>query len=444
MVGALRRALRSRGISPTQASTRAGLHDDALNAVFRGARDLSLDDLEKILAGSAIPQEEVLGFVAVAGGAWQEEADPAALLASIRGLPRPTDPDLSIWLTYHPRSGSGGPLPELPEKLLEIERLRSQDCRAALEEAHRWVVGFIPRFRGGTRGRIFRAEAVCEFATALGIWGSLAACLGRINDGSFALEQAFHLHGEFRISQTYGKLLFWATSILAAGGNPKAGIAMADRSLAVLGCLGNISWMPVVLVARANMASLAGRPSEASAIATAILGHPDGTDENRFAARILKIQAALSENDLLSSVIEHNAAAQLLPKISSRRLTIWNWYKARIESRRDPAAATRTYCDLLAANPTLIETADRFLVFFELVELLVQLGDLATLRTQARELKRWLPLLDVSPMNRALVLDFLQAAAVRLPDEQEVADARVALKSRNGDGEPFLQKTPQD
>ena len=83
MAEALRQALRSRGISPTRAAKKAGLHDDALNAVLRGARSLPAEEIDQILDANGILFEELLSHMASACRQLQKPLDPAAILASV-------------------------------------------------------------------------------------------------------------------------------------------------------------------------------------------------------------------------------------------------------------------------------------------------------------------------------------------------------------------------
>lgn len=426
---ALRAALRSRGISPAKASKIAGLHDDALNAVFRGARSLPLAEVDLILEATEIPVEELLGYMMSSCSSWQKPPDPPAMLASLREVSHPTSADLRIWLTYNPGIGTGRPLPSLPNLVAEIECLRSKDRYEALERARIWVGTFPPRFRGAAkRSRLFRAEAVCEFALALGMWGSVAACLGLVNDAAFALEHALRLHAPFPLTSGYARLLLWTTSLSVLFGSPQIGMVLADRALSILTCLGQDEQLPLALVARANMSALSGHMSEAAEIAGAVMNHARATPDHLFAARVLRLKSAIEDGDLLAARDELSSAEVLLPSLGRRRQTIWLWHRGRFEiasGRHEPAA--RTFCGLLALESSALEVVDRFLVFLDLAETLGALGNLVLLKQEASKMKKWLPLLDVSPLSRGIVSSFCQIVMERLPQGTELLEAKDAL-----------------
>lgn len=440
MIEALRKALLSRRISPTKASLTSGLYNDALNSAFRGARSLPLDEIDQVLEAHCIPIDELLETMTAARRKWQRPPDPPSMLASVRGVPYPFSADLRIWLTYCPTAGSGRPSPALPPQVAEIESLRAKDREEALERARLWVGTFRNRLRGATRGRSFRAEAVCEFAIALGVWGSVASCMGLKNDASFALEHALRLHEKFRWTRGYVRLLLWSAPLLASTGSPEAGLLLTDRALSILASLEDQTDVPLALVLQANMASLSGHAADAAEMAGAILRHPGSTSENRAAAHILRTQAALADSDLYTAETELSLAETLVRRLGPRREAIWLWNRARLEAAKQQLEkAKATFCDLLSVEPGTLEVADRFWIFFELAELLLPMGDLATLRAQAREMKKWLPFLDASPINKAIVSGFFQVAIQRFPEDTELTEAKSALQQ----GPPDIPPTAE-
>jgi len=442
MTEALREALRSRRISPTKASKTAGLYNDALSAAFRGARCLALDEIDEVLAANDIPFEELLSYMAAASRPLQKPPDPVAIVASMRDQPRPHYPDLQIWLTLVPVVGSGEAPKSLPPLVEEIEEIFARDRSEALERTRIWVSTFRNRLRGASRGQRFRATAVCEFAIALGMWGVVACCLGLTNDAAFALEHALRLHRAFPLSRGYARLLHWSTLLALPAGNPQCGATLAEQALLILACLGETKSEASVLVALAAMKGYSGLELHAAQIAQTIIEHPRASADNRFSAYLLKVQAALLKKDVYAARDDLAAAQQLLPSLPSHRTAYWSWWDGRIQAaNRNFMTATRVFSKLLEVDSPVLEANDRFLIFIDLAETLKEVGDFETLKVEAKKMHRWLPLLDVSTFNRAIVVAFACTTQQRWPEGKELEEVRAAMK-KGVEGTPFKPNLP--
>jgi len=434
MAAALREALRSRRISPTRACKNAGLHDDALNAVFRGARSLPLDEVDRILDAHEIPLDEILGFMISACQPSQVSPDPVAIVAGFRELPQPCHPDLRIWLTLVPTIGSGDAPADLPALVKEIEEIRSKDRSEAFERARIWVSTFRHRLRGASRGQSFRAEAVCEFAVALGMWGWIADSVGLNNDACFAIEHALRLHRAFPLSQGFGRLLHWATFLALPAGNPSSGGALAEQALLTFISIGDAKSQIAALAALAAMKSYCGHDIQAARISGAILASPLATSDHRFAAHLLRVQCALTGGDLFTARNDLSEARRLLPSLRAHCEPYLNWWSGKIElASHNSKAARLIFSSLLHSEPNVLEPSDRFLVFLDLAEALKLEEDFVSLKVEAKEMQQWLPSLDVSPLNRAIIVTLTQTVLQRMPEETELNEARAALaKGRRG------------
>ena len=428
VMDALREALLRRRISPTRAAKNAGLFEDALTAAFRGARSLQLDEIDQVIDAHDIPFEELLGYMASACRPLQKPPDPVAIVASFRQLAYPGYPDLRIWLTVVPRVGSGDAPANLPSVIREIEEIVPNDREAALERARIWVSTFRNRLRGGSRGRRFRAQAVCEFAMALGIWGWIACNVGLVNDAAFALEHALRLHGVFPLSRGYSKLLHWASFLALPAGSPGSGVELSERALLILASLGDAKAQCSVLVNLAAMKGYCGLELEAGEIAGAILENEQASIDNHFSAHLLKVQAALLKKDTIEARRSLDSSRKLLDSLPPQREVYWNWWQGRLEAAtQNFDKAMRSFGCLLEADSDMLEPGDRFLIFIDFAEVARQLGDFDALRTEAKKMQKWLPLLDVSTFNRAIIAGFARIVQQRWPDEAELQQAKSVM-----------------
>lgn len=426
---ALREVLRRHSLTPTVAARNAGLYDDLLTASFRGARCLSLDEIERVLDANNIPFEELLNYLNSACQAQKGPPDPVAILASFKEVPYPYSSDLRIWLSWTPIIGAGRAPTCLPELVKEIEAIRVNDRDEALERTRIWLSTFKNRLRGASRGQSFRPEAVCEFSVALGLWGSIAACLGLTNDAASALEHALRLHSKLPISTGYAWLLHWATALALPAGSPQSGIILAERALSTFGMLGDLKAQVSAMASLGAMKRYSGLDLEAAEIAGAILANPNREPKHCFAAHQLRLHSSLLRKDLSTANLELALAKKLLPELTIIHKNSWSWWNGRVEAAFGRFGAAKSiYCELLREETTFIEAGDRFLIFLDLVESLRPLQDFGTLRDESTRMRRWLPLLDVNTFNRAIILSFAQVAQQRFPDAQELERARAAVE----------------
>ena len=428
MTDALREALRRRRISPTRAAKNAGLFEDALAAAFRGARSLSLEEIDRVIDANDIPFEELLAYMTSACRPLQKPLDPVAIVASFKQLAYPGYPDLRIWLTAIPKAGSGEAPASLPTIVREIEEVVSNDREDALERARIWVSTYRNRLRGASRGQRYRAEAVCEFAMALGMWGWVASTVGLVNDAAFALEHALRLHGAFPLSRGYSKLLHWASYLALPAGSPESGVQLSERALLILASLGDTKAQCSVLVNLAAMKGYCGLDLEAGEIAGAILENQQASIDNRFSAYLMKVQAALLKEDFLEARRNLDNSQKLLDTLPPQRKIFYDWWRGRIEaSTQNFDKAMQTFSMLLQADSGLMETGDRFLIFIDFAESAKALGDFDALKTEAKKMQKWLPLLDISNFSRAIIAGFSRIVQQRLPDEAELQEAKSAM-----------------
>lgn len=426
---ALREVLLRRRISPTRAAKRAGFYEDTLNACFRGVRCLSTEEIDQVLAANAIPFEEFFDYVRAAYQARQGPPDPVAIVASFRAVPHPCFADLRIWISQAPTIGSGGAPAELPAQVNEIEAIRAKDRDEALELAGIWVGTFRNRLKGASRGQAFRAEAVCDFAIALGMWGSIAACLGLTNDAAFALEHALRLYSKFPYSKGFARLLHWATFLALPAGMPESGVILAERSLVVSVVLGDTKSQASAMASLAAMKRYSGLDLEASEIASALLANPHSEPKHRFAAHQIKLNWFLLCGDLRMATAELENAKALLPGLATYETNLWKWWQGRVAGANGNFENAKTiFCELLKDSTSSLEAIDRFLIFIDLAEMLQRIQDFTTLREEAKKMQKWLPLLDLNPVRRAIILTFAQITQQRFPAEDELDEARATLK----------------
>ena len=442
---ALREVLLRRRISPTRAAKRAGFYEDTLNACFRGVRCLSTEEIDQVLVANAIPFEEFFDYVRAAYQARQGPPDPVAIVASFRAVPHPCFADLRIWISQAPTIGSGGAPAELPPQVNEIEAIRGKDRDEALELARIWVGTFRNRLKGASRGQAFRAEAVCNFAIALGMWGSIAESAGLFNDACFAIEHALRLHSPFPISHGFARLLHWATFLAVPGGSPACGVILAEQALLTSTILGDLKAQASAMAALAAMKCHCGLEAQAATISGAILANQAASSDDRFTAHQIKLQAALADQDLTAARTELASAAKLLKLLPAQREQHWTWWNGKVAiAAQDFETAKVELFKLLRSNSTTLEPADRFLIFLELAEALKQTDELMLLREEARKIKTWLPSLDISPLNRAIIVALIQATHERWPEPAELHAARTAIrKGASGTPRQISAEEPQ-